>query len=71
MCFYLCPTYILGKISIYFFYLQGNGLLKILGVGFESVLAPLPLIATVLLYYELRARSEGYDLAMLGQDLRR
>lgn len=65
------PTVVYGWIVYAWYQSQGNYLLKILGVAFEGVLAPLPLVATVLLYYELRARSEGYDLAMLGQDLRR
>lgn len=65
------PTIIFGWFVYFCYQSQENYLLKILGVAFEGVLAPLPLVATVLLYYELRARSEGYDLAMLGQDLRR
>ena len=45
--------------------------LRLLGAAIQCVLLPLPLIATVLIYYELRVRSEGYGIAMLGQDLRR
>lgn len=48
-----------------------NHLLKMLAAVLAALLAPLPLIATVLLYYELRVRSESYDLVTLGQDLRR
>jgi hypothetical protein len=65
------PTFVLVWLAYYTLQSQHNDMLKVLGVMVEGVLAPLPLIATVLLYYELRARSEGYDLAMLGQDLRR
>ncbi|HVM83260.1 MAG TPA: YciC family protein [Candidatus Binatia bacterium] len=34
-----------------------------------SVLAPFPLIAGVLLYYDIRVRKENYDLATLTQEL--
>ena len=66
------PISILGK-AIYFASLGSSPLdiFHVVGALIMGVLAPLPLIATVLLYYELRARSEGYDMAMLGQDLRR
>lgn len=66
------PVFILGKAIL--FATLGSSALSVSHVVralIMGVLAPLPLIATVLLYYELRARSEGYDLAMLGQDLRR
>jgi hypothetical protein len=65
------PTLVLVWIVYATLQSQPNHILKVLGVAIEGMLAPLPLIATVLLYYDLRARSEGYDLAMLGQDLRR
>jgi hypothetical protein len=39
----------------------------LVGWGFS----PMPLIASILLYYDLRARKEGYDSAFLLEDLRR
>jgi hypothetical protein len=35
------------------------------------VLAPIPLIAMILLYYDLRVRKEAYDNAALAEDLKR
>jgi hypothetical protein len=64
-------TFILGWVAFLTLQIQESNTLQILGAVLETALAPLPLIATVLLYYDLRARAEGYDLAMLGQDLRR
>jgi hypothetical protein len=70
--FLFSPIYILGM-AILFGTLGSSALSisHIVGAVIMGLLAPLPLIAMVLLYYDLRARSEGYDLAMLGQDLRR
>jgi hypothetical protein len=65
------PTSILVWAVFSTLQISHSDILKMLGVALEGALAPLPLIATVLLYYELRVRSEGYDLATLGQDLRR
>jgi hypothetical protein len=62
---------ILGWIAFFTLQLGDSQILKILGVTLTALLDPLPLIATVLLYYDLRVRSEGYDIATLGQDLRR
>jgi hypothetical protein len=62
---------ILGWIAFFYLQIADNIVLKTIGVLIELALAPLPLIATILLYYDLRARSEGYDLAMLSQDLKR
>jgi len=33
--------------------------------------SPLTFVATILLYYDMRARKEGYDLSALAEDLRR
>jgi hypothetical protein len=65
------PTTILAWIIYATLQISSSDVLKALGIVLQGILVPLPLIATVLLYYDLRARSEGYDLAMLGQDLRR
>jgi hypothetical protein len=65
------PTFILGRVLFFSLQVSGNDVLKVIGVALQTALYPLPLIATVLLYYDLRARSEGYDLTMLSQDLRR
>ncbi len=35
----------------------------------SNALGPIPLIATVLLYYDVRVRKENYDTAALAQDL--
>lgn len=44
---------------------------KALAILFQTLLQPLPLIAVVLLYHDLRARKEGRDIAALTEDLRR
>jgi len=65
------PSLILGWLIFGTLQISDNDILRMLGVALEGALAPVVLIATVLLYYELRVRSEGYDLTMLGQDLKR
>lgn len=60
----------IGLVAFYF-QVQEKLVLEVVGAICASLFAPLPLIAIVLLYYDLRVRSEGYDLAALGQDLRR
>jgi len=42
---------------------------KLLTSVFTSVLVPVPLIACILLYYDIRVRKENYDLATLTQEL--
>ena len=35
----------------------------------QSLLQPLPLIASVLLYFDLRVRKEGFDIQLLAENL--
>ncbi|MGH6892583.1 MAG: YciC family protein, partial [Dongiaceae bacterium] len=48
---------------------QPGILARLLISAISHVLGPIPLIATVLLYYDIRVRKENYDTAALTQDL--
>jgi len=50
--------------------IEQPGMLTLLLISLVSnLLGPVPLIATVLLYYDVRVRKENYDSAALAQDL--
>lgn len=68
---YFATLIIWGLVFFVSLYERKNILIVIPAAIAAEILTPLPLIATVLLYYDLRVRSEGYDLMALGQDLRR
>lgn len=44
---------------------------NIVATALSLLLTPISLIATVLMYYDMRARKEAYDNALLAEDLRR
>jgi len=44
---------------------------QVVATALSLLLTPVSLIATVLMYYDMRARKEAYDNALLAEDLRR
>lgn len=62
---------IIGLIFGFFAFNQESFAYRLSVSATQSLTAPMMLIATILLYYDLRVRKEAYDATALAEDLRR